>query len=572
MTHKNNIYVRLFLVLLFVGAFSVPSITKAATLRLSPETGVYTLGNTFTVIVGMNTQSKPVNAADAQITFNPKELAVVGVNKGNSIFTLWTLEPTFSNTAGTVSFGGGSPSGYTGGNGTIMSITFKTLGAGTPKVNFKTGSILAADGLGTNVLTTMSGGTYTVQAQSVTPPPEYVPPASTPGAPQVKSTTHPDTKAWYQGSDASLTWTLPNGITAVRTLLDTLPSTVPTIVYDTPISYREITDLPQGTSYFHIQFKNEDGWGRITHFALNRDSEKPTDFTIREENADISSPARTLVFELKDISPILKYTIQIDGASPIEFIDTEQKKRYVLKELSPGHHTVVVEAFDSAGNSAVTSYSFDVSTFEAPIFTEWAERINAGVIPAFRGTTRGEVTVEVTVSEGSREFGVYTIESNKDGLFTFIPDSKLPVGVYDIVAVAYDKNGAQSEPSKSIRVIVEEPGYITLGSYVVRVLSVLVPLVALSILLIFGSWFLWYRLRRWKGEVLVETLDAESKLKLEFDTVVTKLHEHVSELKEVRKVKLTRAELDIIETIEADLRSAQARLRKEITDIENIVE
>ena len=123
----------------------------AASLSLSPATGVYTTGQTFTTRVIVNTNNASVNAADGTIKFSPNELSVVSVSKG-SVFNLWTAEPSFSNSAGTISFSGGTPSGYKGGAGTVLNVTFRTKGAGTSKVNFTNGSVLAADGLGTNVL------------------------------------------------------------------------------------------------------------------------------------------------------------------------------------------------------------------------------------------------------------------------------------------------------------------------------------------------------------------------------------------------------------------------------------
>ncbi len=563
---KNAIRLALFLLL------CVPGATFAATLRLSPDTGVYTVGNTFTANVVMNTQGKPVNAADATLAFNARELAVVSVNRSSSVFNLWTLEPTFSNSAGTISFGGGSPSGYTGGGGNIITITFRALAPGTPKVTFTSGSVLAADGMGTNVLTSMNGGTYTVSAKSDTPTPEYVPPANTPGAPRVTSATHPDETKWYNKTSATLSWVLPSDTTSVRTLLDQSAGTVPTIVYDEPISERQIDDLPQGTSYFHIQFKNADGWGRVTHYALRVDTESPKAFTIREDNPDTSNPNRTLIFDSEDSSPIRQYKVQLDGGEFIDVTDSEETGTYLLEKLAPGHHTVVVEAFDSAGNSAVATYSLDVSAFSAPVFTEYPERLTTGVVPALRGTTRASSDVVVTIREGERTFGVFTVRSSEAGDFTVIPDTDLPIGVYTVTAIATDTHGAQSDVSEPIRIIVEEPGYITIGTFVVRVLSVIIPLIALIIILVFGSWFLWWRLHRWRRAVTKETIEAEEQLTLEFDAIISNLHSKVTQLKELRKSKITKAEQALIDEIESDIRGSQVRIKKEITDIEHIVE
>jgi hypothetical protein len=557
----------------FAAALSfLPSVTEAAILRVSPNTGVYTVGNTFTVQVIMNTQGAAVNASDAVLSFNPRELSVVSVNRSSSVFNLWTQEPTYSNTAGTISFGGGLPSGYTGSQGSILTISFRALVAGTPKVSFSSGSVLAADGLGTNVLSQMNGGAYTISAKSDLPPPEYVPPASTPDTPKVTSSTHEDANKWYKDTTARLMWPLPNDVTAVRTLLDRSPNTVPTIVYESPLREREITDLPEGTSYFHIQFKNEDGWGRITHYALNVDTESPSLFTIREDNPDTTKPTRTLIFEVEDTSPVRTFNVQINGGDFVTFTDTEGSKKYTLEFLDPGEHTVVVEAVDSVGLKRVSSYTLIVEAFEAPVLTEYPQRLTTGVIPALRGTTRPNAKVTLEFREGDRVFGTYEGESNGEGVFTIIPDTPLPIGVYEVTGVATDQSGARSLESIPFEIIVEEPGYIRIGSFMVGLLSIVVPLIALSILLFFGTSVLIIRMRIWRKRVMTETLDAETKLAAEFDALVSTVHEKVIEMKEARKSKLTKSEIAQFDEIETSLRGAQSRIRKELTDIEHIVE
>ncbi len=558
-------------------------VADAATLRLNPNTGVYTVGKTFTVSVLLNTDGKAVNASDGQILFNPRELQVVSASRASSIFNLWTEEPTFSNSAGTISFGGGSPSGYKGSAGTILNITFRPLGAGTPKVNFKSASVLAADGLGTNVLTSMNGGTYTVAAQADSPAPEYIPPANTPQAPKVTSTTHPEEAGWYRDTTATLSWTLPDDVTSIRTLLDENAGTVPTIVYDERLTEKTIEDLPEGISYFHIQLRNAEGWGRITHYRLAVDTEAPKGFTITEEgDGDVSNPNRTLVFTSEDISPIREYKIQIDGGEPFVYKDDEGTKKYTLESLVPGYHTVVVEAFDSAGNTAIANHSFTIESFEKPKFTEYPTRINTEVIPAIKGVTRpnAEVTITVTraqdgtvisVVDESNEDSPYVITSNDAGEFIFIPDTPFERGVYILSAVARDTHGRVSDASDEIRVVVDAPGYIVVGSIVVSILSVLVPLVALAVVLVFGTWYLWHRLVRWKKRVRKETLEAEEELTLAFNTMVKNLNDKIEALKESRKGKLTKAESELIAQIESDLKTAKSRISKEIEDIEDIL-
>lgn len=567
--------------LLLVGLFGFAHGALAATLKLNPSTGVYTTGKIFSVNVVVTTDGKAINASDGQLTFNPKEISVVSVSRTSSIFNLWTEEPTFSNTAGTISFGGGSPTGYKGASGSVVTITFRALSAGTPKVNFKSGSILAADGLGTNVLTGMTGGTFTIAAATENPEPEYIAPLNTPKAPVVTSTSHADQNAWYGIKTAELEWELPPDVVAVRTLLDTEPNTIPTIVYDEPVTSKKIDDLVEGVSYFHIQFKNKEGWGKITHYKLAVDTEAPTLFTI-SENATSSEAAQTLIFTIEDISPIPEYKIQIDGKEPFVYKDEKFTKQFTLETQQPGYHTVIIEAFDSAGHSAGATYSFTVEAFEKPQFIDFPTRINTEVIPAIKGKTRPNSRVLIavqkeggslvnTASGSDGEADPYTVESDSEGVFTFIPNGPFERGVYTVTAVARDASGRMSERSDEIKIIVETPGYIVFGGAIINVLSVIVPLVALVLLMLFGSWYLWHRLSLWRARVRKETLEAESSLSLEFNSLISNLDTNVTALKESRKGKLTKAETALIEQIESDLKMAQARIAKEITDIEEII-
>ena len=563
-------YARFLAVLIFF--LSTTAIASAATLRVDPETGVYTVGTSFTVRVAIDTSGTSVNAAEGTISFNPRELSVVNVSRSSSIFNLWTQEPTFSNTTGTITFGGGSPTGYKGSGGTVISIRFRAPGAGSPKVTFTNGSVLAADGFGTNVLTGMKGASYTITAPNVEPEPEYVAPPNTPAAPKVTSTTHPDELGWYPTTTAQLSWDVPDDVVAVRTLLDEYPGTIPSIVYDNPITSRTIKDLPEGESYFHIQFKNSEGWGKVRHYRLGVDTKPPTSFGIHLSDVTEDNHERALVFTISDISPVKRYLIQLDSGDPIEYIDTEETGKYILPVLDPGHHTAIIEAFDAAGNSLVSTYAFDLNAFEKPQFTDYPTRLSNDVIPVFVGTTKPNVSVAITITKGSGEVTTYTVMSNENGTFKVIPQSSFGLGVYDMVAVATDSFGSMSQQSDSIRFIVEEPGYIRFGSMALNALSIIVPLIALLILLVFGVWYLWHRLRFWSRRIIKETKEAEHQLAVEFNTITSHLKTNVNKLKATRKGKLTKAENELIDQMRRDIDTARNRIHKEISDIDDVVE
>lgn len=553
--------------------FSTAVLAEAATLSFSPNTGVYAANGTFSVNVLVNTSGQSINAAEGSLSFNPRELSVVSVNRSSSIFNLWVTEPTYSNAAGTINFSGGSPSGFSGSAGNIMSVTFRAAGAGTARVSFKNGSVLANDGKGTNVLTSMNGGTYTIQAASAAPEPEiieYIAPANTPAAPSVESTTHGDPRKWHKNKEAVLSWSLPAGVTSVRTLLDSNPATVPTKVYDSPIKNITLSDLSEGESYFHIQFKNSDGWGKVTHYRLAVDSENPSKIDIKQaDSSDSANPNQVLSVEVVDkTSLVRKFKVKVDNAEPFDYIDETGSSTITLPALEPGYHSVIIEAFDEAGNSIVGTFSLTIEAFSKPVFTDYPNEINEEVIPVIKGLTRGNATVDIILKRVGGEPTVYAVIANEAGEFIFIPEGTFSTGVYELSAQATDEFGAQSDVSNVIRIAVQQPGYLKIGTMIVSVLSVIIPLIVLVFVMIFGTWYMLAYVKRFRRKVGVESAEALEILHREFSSLQVILREQESIVQASRKTrKLTKSESDMIEVLDKALQASQQAVEKEIIDV-----
>lgn len=557
--------------------FTFAGSLNAASLQLSPNTGVYALGSTFTTKVVVNTSGQPINAAEGSIKYNPQELSVVSIDKTGSIFNLWVTEPTFSNSAGTISFSGGLPSGYTGSAGTVFNITFRTLIAGPVRISYVGGAVLANDGKGTNVLESMNGGTYTVQTKVTEPIPEvieYVAPANTPGVPKIVSDSRGESEDWSSIKNVTLKWQLPSGVTSVRTGLDSSASTIPTKVYENSISQIELSDLEEGISYFHLQFKNEEGWGKVLHYSLKTDTERPESITISlVDSSDSASPVQTLKVEVKDkTSKVIKYKVKIDSEELFEYLDTENSGIIVLPELLPGYHSLIIEAFDQAGNSIVGSAQVTIQSFDKPVFTDYPNEINEEVIPVIKGSTRADSKVEIELTKLGSEPVFYTVQADSAGVFIFIPEGTFTQGVYEISARATDKFGAMSDMSEKIRIAVQQPGYLQIGSVLISVLSVIVPLIAMSALLIIGLWALFLYLRRFRRKVSLESKEAFDILVKEFAFLDKELSLNQAALTESKKTKkLTKAENDLFINLSEALKQAQNRVEKEIKDVENLV-
>src|SRR3989338_6290606 len=148
--------------LLFFGM--LPFGARAATLSFSPPSGSHTVGNTFSASILISSADQAMNAALGAISFPPDKLEVVSVSKTGSIFTLWVQEPSFSNSAGTINFEGIvlNP-GFIGAAGKAISIAFKVKAAGNAPLTFSSGSVLANDGQGTNILASLGGALFNIR-------------------------------------------------------------------------------------------------------------------------------------------------------------------------------------------------------------------------------------------------------------------------------------------------------------------------------------------------------------------------------------------------------------------------
>ncbi len=253
--------------------------------------------------------------------------------------------------------------------------------------------------------------------------------------------------------------------------------------------------------------------------------------------------------------------------------DETDSKAVTLPALLPGYHSVIIEGFDKAGNSLISTFSFSILAFDKPIFTEYPSEINEEVIPVVRGTTRPGAEVTVTVSKSGAEPTIYNLTADGAGVFTLIPDGTFSSGVYELTARAKDQFGAQSEISETIKIAVQQPGYIQVGTFLISILSVVVPLIGLLALLVLSVWFLVIYLRRFRSRVSVESKEAVAMLDREFGNLEQVLRREKELLTNAHKTKkLTKVEEDMFTSLNMTIKSAQMRIMKEVVDVEKLVQ
>ncbi len=339
-----------------------PFLVSAAELNFSPASGTFEVGKDFSVKVLVNPGVDSVNAADGAITYDKDLLSISSISKDGSAFSLWTADPAFSNAAGTANFSGGTPTAFSK-SGTVVTIKFRAKKEGSAKVGFSAGSVLAADGKGTNVYTKGGEGTYTIGPAAAKPAPTPAPVAEEPtsqafgGSPPIQPTitspTHPKAENWYGTSTVTMTWKIPPDVTGIRTLFSNTEGLKPTVVLKPEDVSQTELNVADGTWYFYIQFKNEAGWGEVGVRTVLIDTVQPLAFEIGLlDQGDNATNPRFSMKTTDDLSGMDRYEIFIAGAQvgTVKDADLLEGGTYNIPPQAGGPAKVLIKAYDKAGN------------------------------------------------------------------------------------------------------------------------------------------------------------------------------------------------------------------------------
>ena len=146
------------------------ALAASATLAVTPATGSYTTGSTFTVSVVENSGDTPVDSARAELTYNALAMQVVGFSTASNPFTTCVSPASAANgniTTGDCTSLGSKKTGAQ----TLATVTFKVLASsGTGALTISPSSQVVANGVDQSV--SRINGSYSFSAPApVTPTP-----------------------------------------------------------------------------------------------------------------------------------------------------------------------------------------------------------------------------------------------------------------------------------------------------------------------------------------------------------------------------------------------------------------
>lgn len=551
----------------FIGLifFSLPFLAEAAVLRFSPSSGTYTVNRNFTVSVVVDSANQAMNAADGVINFPTDKLKIIDLSKNASIFNLWVQEPSYSNNGsgiGNARFEGVvlNP-GFTGSNGKILNITFQPIRAGTATVSFARGSVLANDGNGTNILTSLGTATYTFQVSAESLP-------GLPPTPQLKhfirndigewgfKQTSDEENQWVNRKDSRLVWLIPDGVTGISVIIDKAPATIPSGASQGLFDNWVAEGLTDGIHYFHVRFINSRGAGPTLHYKIIVDTVGPQPFQLIFPDGNVTTDPRPSVsfYTTDALSGIGRYEMRI-GDGDLFVPDPYVNRTYRLPKQSIGSRIILVRIYDRAGNFAEASGRLTIEPIISPRITEYSRNIvSPGESLVVGGTASPGATVEINLTRRGKTEIFFTAESDPEGNWKGVYKNIIPSGRYEIRAKQILENGAESLQSPSVYVNVNSL-FFRMFEWLKTIGGFALILLIFLILLLMIVYYFWHKFRMLRLKLRREAVEAEEKLKYGMTRIREEITRHESG-----------------DQIAKDLEILEKEVEKEIKDIEKEVE
>jgi hypothetical protein len=501
----KKITTKIFLTLFL--CFGLFNIADASILFFNLEKPSVFVGDNFFIDVVINTENDFINASQAVINFPIDLLEVVSINRSNSVFEFWVEEPTYSNEEGTISFVGGTISGLNDSSLKVFKINFKAKNSGLAEITISKPVITANDGEGTNVLRIVRNSNITINKPIVfetTEPQnqiletveipviverEAVMSGILPDAPIVRVPLYSDNREWYNYfGETIIFWDLPDDITKVAVDVNRNPNTEPLNVEESLFTGKNLGVLEEGVNYIHVQFKNNIGWGKVSHTKIAIDTTSPIAFDIKTRANISDNPTPEITFVGSDsLSGYLNSWISIDNQE--YFVSTTTM--LTLPPLKPGKHNINVKVFDKAGNSIDDDLELEVLPIDSPVVDFFTKKVSLGEVVYINGKGIPNQSVDYYLKDN--EIDIFSGNLDVDILGKWelsINSEDLGKGNYDIIFISHDERNAKSYPTESIKFKVSARTILSIGFIDLTLFQIIFTVL---LLFIFGGGIIyWY--------------------------------------------------------------------------------
>jgi hypothetical protein len=486
--------------LLFV--FSIMQAEAASLWINSSKTTNIKVGDSITATVYVSADGKSINNIEGELSAS--NLEIQSISSSDSIANMWVEQPTA--TSKKANFNGGvlNP-GYSGSSGKVVTVSLRATNEGVGTLSFNSASVRANDGLGTDVLKAKTGLSVNISTniapvveQVITPTDSVSVPLNTVSlkAPVIHSSVVPSSDLWYGAKDITFTWDIPRSTTALKTLLGSYPDSEPTVLYDSVIKSKTVSDIPDGVWYFHLKYKTPEGWSKTAHRKFKIDRTAPESITLKEEKLE-SGLIKINISAYDKTSYITKFIISTSGESDIEVTDIskEGKAEFVFPATYSGLKEITIRAFDSANNKYEENFSIDFPKVQVPELTSYPSEVKKGEAFTVSGKSEyanSRADLKIKLLDGSVQ--TYTSQTKEDGSFSFEISKNIAKG--ELSAWVEIFVGNSQTPVSSQRVIITVKGFDVLqgAQNLLNILLVIVPIIILILLLVAVVYFIFKKL------------------------------------------------------------------------------
>lgn len=176
--------------------------------------------------------------------------------------------------------------------------------------------------------------------------------------------------------------------------------------------------------------------------------------------------------------------------------------------------------------------------------------------------------IKISIKDSDGLVQTHQVKTNSYYQFSFISQPILKEGNYTVWAEMFLDKEKITISSQRLSILVEKPLILSIGSYTIGLMRVLIPAVILLIIFIMLVMYGWYKFFSLYRKVKKESLEAEKVLNKSFDILHSDLREYIQKLRKAEfKRKLTKEEIDFLEKFDDDLNDAEDIISKEIKDV-----
>lgn len=305
--------------------------------------------------------------------------------------------------------------------------------------------------------------------------------------------------------------------------------------------------------------------------AAKTDTDKPTGLLVGVEK--VEGGLVTLQLKATDASSGLDY-FQIIPDTEESFNVKPNQDGEALGEVrffSIGDHTIKVRAYDRAGNVTEAKVGVEITTIKSNDLKidSYPAKIRVNESVELSGTAPySEALIRVSIKDDKGIVSVYKVKANSAYKFYISSQPILEEGELSVWAEIVETDGTVKATSDKLSILVEKPLLLTLGSYTIALMKVLIPAVGLVVfflLIILYGWLKFFTLYR---RIKKESVEAEKIVDKSFELLKKDLENHLLKLNKAKaKRKLTAEESSFLRSFGKDLEEAEQIIKKEVKDI-----